>query len=96
MTMIKITSRKIPDALWAITLDGVCSPVPCNENALSVKDVITKEDYDFIRDLNPGIYFNDQTCVHWCFDERLPSGRWLENISVEWRSSLVFKALIVY
>lgn len=37
-------------------------------------------DVEFIKNFNPAIYHNDADCYLWAFDEKLPSGRWLENI----------------
>lgn len=92
--MIKITSRINPRMIWHIKLDPVYNPDQRVERSIPQTAAITKEEYNFIRDLNPEIYFNDQTCKHWCFDKKLPSGRWLENIYVEWRDNLIFTALI--
>lgn len=42
---------------------------------------LSKKDKGFIAELNLKIFHNDQTCVLWAFDTRLPSGKWLENIT---------------
>lgn len=39
-----------------------------------------EKDVDFIKKFLPAIYHNDIECYLWAFDEKLPSGRWLENI----------------
>ena len=41
---------------------------------------LSDEDKSFIRTYSPQVYWNDVDCHHWCFDTKLPSGRWLENI----------------
>lgn len=43
-------------------------------------DKLSDEERLFIEQFNPCIYHNDQTCKLWAFDEKMPSGRWLENI----------------
>lgn len=48
---------------------------------IEVKSEITEEDRNFIENLNIDIYHNDLTSQHWCFDTKLPSGKWLENIT---------------
>ena len=42
---------------------------------------LSKKDKGFIAELNLNIYHNDQTCILWAFDTKLPSGKWLENIT---------------
>ncbi|HCQ5967490.1 TPA: hypothetical protein ACVT6Z_001439 [Clostridioides difficile] len=41
---------------------------------------LNKHDILFIENFNPPIYHNDIDCYLWSFDEKLPSGAWLENI----------------
>lgn len=41
---------------------------------------LDQKDVDFIKNFAPAIYHNDVECYLWAFDEKLPSGRWLENI----------------
>lgn len=41
---------------------------------------LNKQDILFIENFNPTIYHNDVECYLWAFDEKLPSGAWLENI----------------
>lgn len=55
---------------------------------------LNKDDIYFIENFNPTIYHNDQTCKLWCFDEKLPSGLWLENITFN-NEITVAKALIL-
>lgn len=41
---------------------------------------LNKHDILFIENFNPQIYHNNVDCYLWSFDEKLPSGAWLENI----------------
>lgn len=47
---------------------------------LQVGADLSEEDTQFIREFNQPIYCNDLIGKLWCFDTKLPSGRWLENI----------------
>jgi hypothetical protein len=47
---------------------------------ISNKSELKEEDKIFIENFYPQIYHNDLTCKLWSFDEKLPSGKWLENI----------------
>lgn len=58
-------------------------------------ELLSEADYDFIANYNPTIYNNDLTGKEWCFDTKLPSGNWLENISPTYKNGAVFKALIM-
>ena len=58
-------------------------------------ELLSEDDYDFIANYNPTIYNNDLTGKEWCFDTKLPSGKWLECIHPEYRNGTVFKALIL-
>lgn len=42
---------------------------------------LNKADIDFIETFNPIIHHNDITSKLWIFDEKLPSGLWLENVT---------------
>ena len=44
-------------------------------------DNVSNDERSFMEQFNPNIYHNDQTCRLWAFDEKMPSGRWLENIT---------------
>lgn len=60
-------------------------------------DTLSNTDKEFIVNLNPTIYWSDDRLCHWCFDTKLPSGRWLENIIVEELDSddcVTFKAFV--
>lgn len=45
-------------------------------------DPLSPEDEQFIKTFNDPIYFNERECYHWMFDQRMPSGRFLENITL--------------
>lgn len=49
--------------------------------------VLTQEDIEYIENLSPDIYSNDFSGREWCFDVKLPSGIWLENIDVVYREA---------
>lgn len=53
---------------------------------------LSTEDVEFIKNYYPVIYWNDVECKHWAFDTKLPSGRWLENITLH--EYKVFKATV--
>lgn len=55
---------------------------------------LSEDEITFIEQFNPCIYHNDLTCKLWSFDEKLPTGRWLENITFNNELTLV-KALIL-
>jgi len=55
---------------------------------------LNQDDISFIGAFNPTIYHNDQTCKLWAFDEKLPSGSWLENITFN-NEITVAKALVL-
>lgn len=62
--------------------------------SIDTKVKLAQEDISFIENLNPIIYHNDQTCKLWAFDEKLPSGKWLENIFFN-NEITIAKALIL-
>ena len=43
------------------------------------------------------IYCNDMTGEEWCFDTKLPTGGWLENIKATWSKDgvRVFRAAVL-
>jgi hypothetical protein len=55
---------------------------------------LSNEDISFIESFNPSVYHNDLTCKLWAYDEKLPSGKWLENISFN-NSLTEAKALVL-
>lgn len=93
--MSRIESNAIAGAIWLIDLQNYYNEEQREYRGLPQKAAITDEEREFIQNFDPVIYFNDLTCVHWCFDEKLPSGRYLENIRVEWKNGAIFKAVIV-
>ena len=51
---------------------------------ITVKNApLSEQDIQYIRGFDPVIFWNDCDCYHWAFDEKLPSGRWLENMRFE-------------
>lgn len=80
--MVIIKSKKSADVTWNIDYQ-------------KKNEILSEVDYDFIANYIPTIYFNDLTCKEWCFDTKLPSGNWLENIYPEYKNGKVFEALIV-
>lgn len=63
--ILSIESKVLEPTTWEIQLDSSC---------------LQDEDREFIEKWIPAIYHNDLECYLWCFDEKLPSGHWLENI----------------
>ena len=55
---------------------------------------LSKEDVSFIKNYNAGIFHNDLTGKLWSFDTKLPSGKWMENISFN-NSLTKAKALVL-
>ena len=91
--MFWIKSNIIPNARWEIKREIFS----INGNrALKHNQEIVKAENDFIANYNPTIYCNDLTGENWCFDTKLPTGGWLENIKVTCKDGItVFKALIL-
>lgn len=44
---------------------------------------LAKIDIEFIENFYPVTYWSDCDCRHWAFDMELPSGKWLEQISLK-------------
>lgn len=55
---------------------------------------LSNDERAFIEQFNPSIYHNDLTSILWAFDEKMPSGRYLENITFN-NELTAAKALIV-
>lgn len=97
--MAIIASKAIPNAIWDIDrqifykLDASNSKNRMLKHSVEIMAI----ENEFIRNYNPVIYCNDLTGESWCFDTKLPSGGWLENIRVTTNESgcQVFKALIL-
>lgn len=47
---------------------------------IDANTLLSAEDREFIKAFAPVVYWSDTNCYHWAFDEKLPSGRWLENM----------------
>lgn len=65
--------------------------VVSNENGIPLKwtvdtDELSDEDKEFLKHFIPNTYFSDADAYEYAMDEKLPSGRWLENI----KPSLVY------
>ena len=91
--MACIKSNVIPNAKWEIKREIL---IIDGNRALKHNEEIVKVENDFIANYNPIIYCNDLTGKNWCFDTKLPTGGWLENITVTWKNGMaVFKALIM-
>ena len=91
-----IISKAIPNAIWDI--DRQIFYANNSKNRMLKHSVeIMRIENEFIRNYNPVIHCNDLTGENWCFDTKLPSGGWLENIRVTTNESgcQVFKALIL-
>lgn len=92
--MIWIKSNVISNARWEIKRDIFS----INGNrALKHNQKIVKMENDFIANYNPTVYCNDLTGEEWCFDTKLPTGGWLENIEATWSKDgiRVFRATIL-
>lgn len=92
--MFHIESKVIPNARWEIKREIFF----INGNrALKHNEKITDTENDFIANYNPVIYCNDLTGEEWCFDTKMPTGGWLENIKTTWNKdgTRVFKATIL-
>lgn len=91
-----IISKAISNAIWDI--DRQIFYANNSKNRMLKHSVeIMRIENEFIRNYNPVIYCNDLTGENWCFDTKLPSGGWLENIRVTTKENgcQVFKALIL-
>lgn len=58
----------------------IINSVICDTKWNIATNELSEQDIEFIKTFNPRIYWNDMDCYNWCFDEKLPSGRFLENI----------------
>ena len=95
--MINIKSNVIPNAIWKIKKEIFWLNNAKKHRALKHNAEIVKAEHDFIVNYNPVIYCNDLTGEEWCFDTKLPTGGWLENIKVTYGKdgTIIFKALIL-
>lgn len=95
--MAWIKSNIIPNARWEIKKEIFWTDNTKKNRALKHNTEIVKAEHDFIANYNPTIYCNDLTGKEWCFDTKMPTGGWLENIEPTWSKdgTRVFKALIL-
>lgn len=93
--MFWIKSKVIPNARWEIKRETL---VINGNRALKHNAEIVKTENEFIANYNPVIYCNDLTGEEWCFDTKMPTGGWLENIKVTWSKdgTRVFRATVMY
>lgn len=91
-----IISKAIPNAIWDIDRQIFYANNSKNRMLKHSVEIMAIEN-EFIRNYNPVIYCNDLTGENWCFDTKLPSGGWLENIKVTTNENgcTVYKALIL-
>jgi hypothetical protein len=92
--MFWIESKVIPHARWEIKREALL----INSNrALKHDQKIIEAENDFIANYNPIVYCNDLTGEEWCFDTKLPTGGWLENIKPTWDNDgvRVFRAIVI-
>lgn len=91
---MRIKSNVVPDARWEIKREIL---LVNGNRALKHSTEIVRIENDFIANYNPIIYCNDLTGKEWCFDAKMPTGGWLENIEATWSKdgTRVFKALIL-
>ena len=92
--MFWIKSKIIPNARWEIKREALLIN---GSRALKHNAEIVKAENEFIANYNPRIYCNDLTGKEWCFDTKLPTGGWLENIEATWSKdgTRVFRAMIL-
>ena len=95
--MFYIESNIIPNARWEIKREIFYTDSQEKHRALNHNPEIVKKEYDFIANYNPIIFCNDLTGEEWCFDTKLPTGGWLENIKATWSKDgvRVFRAVIM-
>lgn len=85
---MRIESKVIPNAYWEIERQIVY-------NAKHSPEIIEVEN-EFIANYNPVIYNDDLTGKQWCYDIKLSSVNWLENITVQIKNGkVVYRALIL-
>lgn len=85
---MRIESKVIPNAYWEIERQIVY-------NAKHSPEIMEAEN-EFIANYSPVIYNNDLTGKQWCYDIKLPSGNWLENIIVQIKNGkVIYRALIL-
>lgn len=93
-----IKSNVIPNARWEVKREILWMDDKTKRNrALKHSPEIVKNENDFIASYNPVVYCNDLTGEEWCFDTKLPTGGWLENIKATWSKDgvRVFRAIVM-
>ena len=89
-----VKSKVITNARWEIKREILSIG---GSRALKHDKKIVSVETDFIANYNPVIYCNDLSGQEWCFDTKLPTGGWLENIrtTINKDGTRVFKAVIL-
>lgn len=92
-----IKSNVISNARWEIKREILYLDVQKQHRALKHSPEIVRMENEFIANYNTIIYCNDLTGEEWCFDTKLPSGGWLENIKATWSKDgiRIFRAVIM-
>ena len=93
-----IKSEVIPNAGWEVHREILwLDSVNKRCRALKHSPEIVKTENDFIASYNPTVFCNDLTGEEWCFDAKLPTGGWLENIrlTVSKDGTRVFRAIVM-
>ena len=96
--MVWIKSNTIPNTRWEIKREILLKGVNAKESrALKHSLEILKAENDFIANYNPVVYCNDLTGEEWCFDVKLPTGGWLENIQATYGEDgiRIFRATVI-
>ena len=65
--VVRIKSLSMDDVMWEI-----------KTNVSYLND----EDYAYIEDMIPTIYWHNEGGYYWAYDVKLPSGAWLENMRI--------------
>lgn len=58
----------------------ICSDLPIVWT-INGKKKLSDEDVNFLKSFFPAVYWSDDTCRNWCFDTKMPSGKWIEDIN---------------
>lgn len=98
MNMLWIKSKVMPDTRWEVRREIFwLDPINKRGRVLKCNAEIQEVENEFIAYYNPVVYCNDLTGEEWCFDKKLPSGGWLENITPTWGKDgvRVYRATII-
>lgn len=89
-----IKSNVIPNCEWKISREIMKIN---GARALRHSPEIHNKEVEFIKNLNPVVFNNDLSGEMWCFDTKLPSGGWLENIKcvTDSNGKITFSGLIL-